>query len=43
MFWGDRWGLIEDPFGNRWQVAVHQKDVKYEDLPGLMASSATGQ
>src|SRR5438445_2511581 len=21
MFWGDRWGLIEDPFGNQWQVA----------------------
>ena len=42
MFWGDRWGLIEDPFGNRWQVAAHQKDVRYEDLPNLMASSATG-
>ena len=42
MFWGDRWGLIEDPFGNRWQVAVHQKDVRSEDLPELMASSATG-
>jgi len=40
MFWGDRWGLIEDPFGNSWQVAAHQKDVKYEDLPDLMSSSA---
>ena len=39
MFWGDRWGLIEDPFGNRWQIAAHQKDVNREDLPDLMAAS----
>ena len=20
MFWGDRWGLLEDPFGNGWAI-----------------------
>ena len=22
MFWGDRYGLIEDPFGHRWSIAT---------------------
>jgi len=42
MFWGDRWGVIEDPFGNRWQVAAHQKDVKYEDFNNLRSKSMSG-
>jgi PhnB protein len=25
MFWGDRYGLIEDPFGHRWSVATPQR------------------
>ena len=24
MFWGDRYGLIEDPFGHRWSIATTQ-------------------
>jgi PhnB protein len=28
MFWGDRWGMLEDPFGNVWQIATHIEDVK---------------
>jgi uncharacterized glyoxalase superfamily protein PhnB len=27
MFWGDRWGRIEDPSGNRWGIATHREDV----------------
>lgn len=27
MFWGDRYGLIEDPFGHRWSVATHTRDM----------------
>ncbi len=44
QFWGDRWGLIEDPFGNVWQVAKHVKDIAFEDMeiPGQSAS-ATGK
>lgn len=32
MFWGDRYGQIEDPFGHRWSVATHVRDVSLEEL-----------
>jgi PhnB protein len=32
MFWGDRYGQLEDPFGHRWSVATHVRDV----TPGEM-------
>lgn len=32
MFWGDRYGLLEDPFGHHWSVATHIRDVKPEEL-----------
>jgi len=27
MFWGDRYGQLEDPFGHRWSVATHTRDL----------------
>lgn len=27
MFWGDRTGTLMDPFGNRWSLAQHMKDM----------------
>ena len=27
MFWGDRMGQFEDPFGYRWTIATHKKDM----------------
>lgn len=27
MFWGDRYGVVEDPFGHRWSMATHLRDV----------------
>lgn len=32
MFWGDRYGVLEDPFGHRWSVATHVRDVSLEEL-----------
>ena len=32
MFWGDRYGLVEDPFGNRWGIATHQEDVSPKEM-----------
>lgn len=32
MFWGDRYGLLEDPFGHSWSVATHQRDVCEDEL-----------
>jgi uncharacterized glyoxalase superfamily protein PhnB len=31
QFWGDRYGQLEDPFGHRWSVATHVRDVKPAD------------
>lgn len=32
MFWGDRYGVLEDPFGHRWSMATHVRDVSPEDI-----------
>ncbi|MGA7744919.1 MAG: hypothetical protein WBP56_03610 [Polyangia bacterium] len=31
-FWGDRYGQIEDGFGNLWTVATHKEDVSLEEM-----------
>ena len=38
QFWGDRWGLIVDPFGNYWQVATHKENVTPEEMQRRMAA-----
>ncbi len=37
MFWGDRYGQLVDPFGHRWSVATHQKDLTPEEIQRGMA------
>lgn len=32
MFWGDRYGVLEDPFGHSWAVATHVRDVSPEEI-----------
>jgi len=32
MFWGDRYGCLEDPFGHQWSVATHVRDVSPQAL-----------
>ncbi len=32
MFWGDRYGVIEDPFGHRWSIATHTRDLTPEQV-----------
>lgn len=39
MFWGDRWGMIEDPFGNVWQIATHVEDVPPDEMMKRMPKS----
>lgn len=36
MFWGDRYGVLEDPFGHRWSVATHVRDVAPEEMAAAM-------
>jgi PhnB protein len=32
MFWGDRYGKVEDPFGFQWGIATHTEDVAPEEM-----------
>jgi PhnB protein len=36
MFWGDRYGKLEDPFGHHWSVATHIRDVSMEEARQAM-------
>lgn len=31
-FWGDRYGQVEDPFGHRWSIATHRRDVSMDEM-----------
>jgi len=39
MFWGDRYGQVEDPFGHRWSVATHMRDLSPEEIQAAMKES----
>ena len=32
QFWGDRYGLVTDPFGHKWSLATHVKDLSPEEM-----------
>lgn len=32
MFWGDRFGQVDDPFGHRWGLGTHKEDVAPEEI-----------
>jgi len=31
-FWGDRYGIVTDPFGHDWSIATHVRDVTPEEM-----------
>lgn len=39
MFWGDRYGQIEDPFGHRWSIATHKLDMEPEEIRTAMSGA----
>jgi PhnB protein len=32
MFWGDRFGQVDDPFGHRWGLGTHKEDVAPDEI-----------
>ncbi len=32
QFWGDRYGRLKDPFGHKWSIATHVKDLSADDM-----------
>jgi PhnB protein len=41
MFWGDRYGQLEDPFGHRWSVATHVRDVTPAEMQEAMRNTSS--
>lgn len=37
VFWGDKHGQLEDPFGHRWNVSQHVRDVPHEEVVAAAA------
>jgi uncharacterized glyoxalase superfamily protein PhnB len=42
MFWGDRFGRVEDPSGNRWGIATHREDVPPKEMKKRAAAAFSG-
>ena len=32
MFWGDRHGQLDDPFGHRWHVSQHLRAIPHDEI-----------
>jgi PhnB protein len=32
QFWGDRYGVLMDPFGHKWSLATHTRDMSPEEM-----------
>jgi PhnB protein len=39
MFWGDLHGQLEDPFGHRWNIAQHLRDVPHDEIVAAAAQA----
>jgi PhnB protein len=36
QFWGDRYGKLKDPFGHKWSIATHVKDLSADEMKRSM-------
>ena len=43
MFWGDRYGVVIDPFGHMWSIATHKKDMTPEEMAKAGKEAMSGQ
>ncbi|HYG13744.1 MAG TPA: VOC family protein [Methylophilaceae bacterium] len=42
MFWGDRYGIVQDPFGHLWSIATHVRDVSPEEIRAAAEKGCSG-
>ena len=42
MFWGDRYGVVTDPFGHQWSFATHIKDMTPEEMEAAAVAFFSG-
>jgi PhnB protein len=36
QFWGDRYGKLRDPFGHKWSIGTHVKDLSMDEINHAM-------
>jgi PhnB protein len=39
MFWGARHGQVEDPFGHRWNISQHLREVPHDEIVAAAAEA----
>jgi PhnB protein len=39
MFWGDLHGQLDDPFGHRWNIGQHLRDVPHDEVVAAAAQA----
>ncbi len=42
QFWGDRYGLVSDPYGHQWEIATTMREVSPEELDRALAEMSSG-
>jgi PhnB protein len=40
QFWGDRYGVVEDPFGHRWSLGQPVREVSIDEIQAAMSGQA---
>jgi uncharacterized protein (TIGR02246 family) len=43
MFWGDRYGVVRDPYGHQWSLATHVRDMAPDDIRQAFAAMASAE
>src|SRR6266478_8038796 len=43
QFWGDRYGMVADPFGHKWSMASHIRDLTPEQLKEAAAAAFSNE
>jgi PhnB protein len=42
-FWGDRYGIVTDPFGHSWSIGSHLRDVPPEEMQAAAQKAFSGR
>jgi len=40
MFWGDRYGVLKDPYGHQWSIATTKRNVPTAEIEEAMKQFA---
>ena len=43
QFWGDRYGIVVDPYGHKWSLAQHLRDMSPDEMHAAMMEFMAAQ